>query len=85
MFLVLFLFCSITSSIEGIAVVAGCLTKENNYFEVEIVNLGVNGMNICVIKNIYIIKNWVEGTQSSNMYEVHGITEIHYRKLFFGI
>ncbi|CAC5390787.1 unnamed protein product [Mytilus coruscus] len=34
------------TSSEGIAVVAGRLTKENNYFEVEIVNLGVNGIGV---------------------------------------
>ncbi|XP_052078860.1 uncharacterized protein LOC127716653 isoform X2 [Mytilus californianus] len=34
------------SSSTGTAVVADCLTKESNYFEVVIVNLGVNGIGV---------------------------------------
>ncbi|CAG2212511.1 unnamed protein product [Mytilus edulis] len=56
-------FCSNTSSSEGIAVVDGRLTKENNYFEVEIVNLGVN--EIGVISKSYGVDGapgWREGS-----------------------
>ncbi|CAC5404521.1 unnamed protein product [Mytilus coruscus] len=34
------------SSDEGIAIAADSVTKENNYFEVEILNLGVNGIGV---------------------------------------